>query len=174
MTFGDRTGIIQTRQIGNYGDGTMNIITFHSDLQQSVDIFFEKCFSAVGIPYSPLDRHADIANVEKNYMQNGCFWCLFDNNTLIGTVAVRIIDIENRVIELKRMFVLPEYQGKGYGRMLLEHAIVYARNQQYNKICLDTRKQFSAAQHLYLSNGFQETEKYNDNEHAELFFELVL
>lgn len=121
-----------------------------------------------------MNRHADVADVEQYYMRNGCFWCLFDNGVLIGTVAIRIIDIENKVIELKRMFVLPEYQGRGYGRLLLVHAINYAREQQYKKICLDTRKQFSAAQHLYRSNGFQETEKYNDNEYAELYFELDL
>lgn len=152
----------------------MEIITFKSNMQQSVGDFFEKCFSAVGIPYSPMDRHADIADVEQYYMRNGCFWCMFDNEVLIGTVAVRIIDIDNKVLELKRMFILPEYQGKGYGRLLLEYAIDYARKQQYNRICLDTRKQFSAAQHLYRSSGFQETEKYNDNERAELYFELVL
>lgn len=152
----------------------MEIITFKSNMQQSVGDFFEKCFSAVSIPYSPMDRHADIADVEQYYMRNGCFWCMFDNEVLIGTVAVRIIDVDNKVLELKRMFILPEYQGKGYGRLLLEYAIDYARKQQYNKICLDTRKQFSAAQHLYRSSGFQETEKYNDNERAELYFELVL
>ncbi len=152
----------------------MCIVNFKSDMQQSVEDFFEKCFSAVDIPYSPKDRHADIADVERYYMQNGCFWCLFDNEVLIGTVAVRVNDIQNKVIELKRMFVLPEYQGKGYGRSLLEHAIAYAREQHYNKICLDTRKQFSAAQHLYRSCGFKETAKYNDNERAELFFELIL
>ncbi len=152
----------------------MEIITFKSDMQQSVDAFFEKCFTAVGIPYSPMDRHADVADVEQYYMRNGCFWCLSDNGVLIGTVAIRIIDNESKEIELKRMFVLPEYQGRGYGRLLLVHAINYAREQKYKKIYLDTRKQFSVAQHLYRSNGFQNTEKYNDNEHAELYFELVL
>ncbi len=152
----------------------MEIIAFKSDMQESVNDFLEKCFGAVGIPYSPKDRHADIADVEHNYMSNGCFWCLFIDDVLIGTVAVRIIDIENKVVELKRMFVLPEYQGKGYGRLLLAHAIDYAKEQQYNKICLDTRKQFSAAQHLYRSSGFLETDKYNDNEKAELYFELIL
>ena len=152
----------------------MDIVAFKSDMQQLVGDFFEKCFSAVDIPYSPMDRHSDIADVEQNYMKNGCFWCLFDNEGLIGTVAVRTLDIDDKVIELKRMFVLPEYQGKGYGRLLLEHAINYAREQKYSKICLDTRRQFSAAQHLYRSNGFQETEKYNDNEKAELYFEMIL
>ncbi len=152
----------------------MEIIAFKSIMQKSVEDFFEKCFSAVGILYSPMDRHADIADVEQYYMRNGCFWCLFDNEFLIGTIAVRIIDIDNKVVELKRMFILPEYQGKGYGRLLLEYAIDYAREQQFSRICLDTRKQFSVAQHLYRSSGFQETEKYNDNEHAELYFEFVL
>lgn len=152
----------------------MEILTFNSNMQKSVEDFFEKCFSSVGIPYSPKDRHTDIANVEQYYMQNGCFWCLFDKEILMGTVAIRIIDNENKIIELKRMFVLPEYQGKGCGRLLLNYAIDYARAQQYNKIRLDTRKQFSAAQHLYRSSGFQEIEKYNDNERAELYFELVL
>ena len=77
-----------------------------------------------------MDRHADVADVEQYYMRNGCFWCLFDNEVLIGTVAVRIIDIDNKVVELKRMFILPECQGKGYGRLLLEYAIDYAREQQ--------------------------------------------
>lgn len=152
----------------------MEILAFKSDMQQSVEVFFEKCFSAIGIPYSPKNRHADIADVEKFYMRNGCFWCLFENDILIGTVAVRIINPDDKVVELKRMFVLPEYQGKGFGRLLLEYAIAYAREQQYNKICLDTRKSFSAAQHLYRSSGFKETEKYNNNERAELYYELVL
>lgn len=152
----------------------MDIIAFNSSMQQSVEEFFIKCFSAINIPYSPNDRHSDIADVQQHYMKNGCFWCLFKNEILIGTIALRTIDIENNTAELKRMFVLPEYQGKGYGRLLLNYAIAYAREHNYNKICLDTRKQFSAAQHLYKSTGFQETEKYNDNERAELYFELFL
>ena len=152
----------------------MDIVTFHVDMQEQVNEFFEKCFSAVGIPYSPKDRHADVADVDAHYMDNGCFWCLVDDGKVIGTIAIRKIDDAKRIVELKRMFVLPEFQGNGYGRLLLEHAVKCAREQQYQKMCLDTRKQFSVAQHLYRSVGFQETEKYNDNEHAELYFELEL
>ena len=52
-------------------------------------------------------------------MQSGIFWCLFYEQTLIGTVALRTIDDENKIVELKRMFVLPEYQGKGIGKELV-------------------------------------------------------
>ena len=152
----------------------MDVVKFNVNMQEQVNVFFKKCFSAVGIPYSPKDRHADVANVESHYMTNGCFWCLIDNNNVIGTIAIRKIDDAKRIVELKRMFVLPEFQGNGCGRLLLEHAVKSAREQEYRKICLDTRKQFSVAQHLYRSVGFQETERYNDNEHAELYFELDL
>ncbi len=152
----------------------MDIVVFKGDMQSQVDHFFERCFSEAGIPYSPNDIHADVANVEHAYMKNGCFWCLVDKGKVIGSVAIRVLDSDKQIVELKRMFVLPEYQGNGYGRLLLEHALENAREQKYNKICLDTRKQFSVAQHLYRSIGFQETDRYNDNEHAEVFFELVL
>lgn len=152
----------------------MDIVKFSGGMQEQVNDFFGKCFSAVGIPYSPKDRHADVANVESHYMNNGCFWCLIDDNKVIGTIAIRKIDDAKRIVELKRMFVLPEFQGNGYGRLLLEYAVKCAREQEHKKICLDTRKQFSVAQHLYRSVGFQETERYNDNEHAELYFELDL
>ena len=152
----------------------MDIVKFSVDMQAQVNDFFKQCFSSVGIPYSPKDRHADVANVECHYMNNGCFWCLIDDNHVIGTIAIRKIDDTNRIAELKRMFVLPEFQGNGYGRLLLEHAVKCAREEGYQKICLDTRKQFSVAQHLYRSVGFRETERYNDNEHAELYFEMDL
>lgn len=152
----------------------MQLLEFTIDMQQQVIQFIEKCFVALGWGYSPNSRHIDTADVEKHYMQNGCFWCLFENHVLIGTVAVRTIDFENKILELKRMFVLPEYQGKGYGRQLLKHAIDYAKEQKYNSICLDTRNELATAQHLYKKYGFKQIDKYNNNEYADVYFELKL
>lgn len=42
-------------------------------------------------------------------MNNGCFWCLIDDNNVIGTIAIRKIDDAKGIVELKRMFVLPEF-----------------------------------------------------------------
>ena len=50
-----------------------------------------------------------MANVESYYMNNGCFWCLIDDNNVIGTIAICKIDDAKRIVELKRMFVLPEF-----------------------------------------------------------------
>ncbi len=61
----------------------MDIVKFSVDMQEQVNDFFEQCFSAVGIPYFPKDRHADVANVEEYYLNNGCFWCLLDDKNVI-------------------------------------------------------------------------------------------
>ena len=72
------------------------------------------------------------------------------------------------------MFVLPDYQGKGYGRQLLKHAIDYSKEQKYNSICLDTRNNLTIAQHMYKKYGFKQIDKYNNNEYADVYFELKL
>lgn len=40
----------------------MDIVKFNVDMQEQVNVFFKQCFQSVGIPYSPKDRHTDVAN----------------------------------------------------------------------------------------------------------------
>lgn len=152
----------------------IEIKVYNIKLQQDIEQFFEKCFTDLGWSYEPNGRHSDIANIQNSYMSNGCFWCMYDDSRLIGTVAVRTIDIENEIAELKRLYVLKEEQGNGYGSMLFETALNYARESKFHKICADTRNDRDASQHLMRKHGFDEVSRYNDNQLAELFFELKL
>ena len=152
----------------------IEIRAYNIELQQDIEQFFEKCFTDLGWSYEPNGRHSDIANIQNNYISNGCFWCMYDDSRLIGTVAVRSIDTVNKVAELKRLYVLKEYQGNGYGRMLFETALNHARESRFRKICADTRNDRDASQHLMRKHGFYEASRYNDNQYAELFFELKL
>jgi putative acetyltransferase len=147
---------------------------YNIELQQDIDQFFEKCFTDLRWSYEPNGRHSDIANIQNSYMSNGCFWCIYDDSRLIGTVAVRAIDTKNEIAELKRLYVLKEEQGNGYGSMLFKTALNYARESKFHKICADTRYDRDASQHLMRKHGFDEVSKYNDNQFAELFFELKL
>lgn len=49
---------------------------------------------------------------------------LEERNTLIGYCCVSIYDNGN-IVWVRRIAVKPEYQGKGYGKSLMEQAIVY-------------------------------------------------
>ena len=155
----------------------LELKVFDKNMQQDVENFFQKCFIDLGWGYDSAGRHIDISDIHEAYMRNGCFWCLYESTLLIGTVAVRNISMENtneKIAELKRMFVLKKYQGKGYGRLLLETVITYSRENGFDKILLDTRIELHTAIKLYRKYGFVEIPAYNDNVKAELFFEMKL
>lgn len=147
---------------------------FSDDMQRGIDAFYQKCFTDFGWAYEPRGRHWDTANIRQAYMDGGCMWCLYENSELVGTVAIRTIDKTNNVAELKRLYLLKEYQGLGYGKLLFETALDYAIKGGYARICADTRNDRNASRHLMTTHGFREVSKYNDNQFAELFFELDL
>lgn len=147
---------------------------YNYEMQQDIEHFYYKCFTDLGWGYEPNGRHSDTVNIQKDYMSNGCMWCLYNDNQLVGTVAVRTIDSENEIAELKRLYVLKDCQGQGYGNMLFQKALNYAKENNYKKICADTRKDRNASQHLMRKYGFNEIQKYNENPFAELYFELEL
>lgn len=76
---------------------------------------------------------------------------------------MKILDRANCIGEVKKMAVLPECQGKGYGRLLLDNLIVEARMKSLSTLRLDTMKSYEKALNLYRSTGFCEIERYNDN-----------
>lgn len=148
------------------------IKTYIPSMQLELERFFDSCFAVLGIEYEPQNRHSDILSIADVYMKNGCMWCMFEEGKIIGTSALRTI--EPGIAELKRMYVLPERQGRGYGRLLLQTALKYCKDHGYGKVRLDTRKDLTAANSLYQRSGFKQISKYNDNDFAELFYELDL
>jgi ribosomal protein S18 acetylase RimI-like enzyme len=75
-----------------------------------------------------------------------------------GCVALR--PLQNKICEMKRLYVIPEYQGHGIGRALANSVIGEARKKGYHKMRLDTIESMKAAQRLYFSLGFKTIEAY--------------
>jgi GNAT superfamily N-acetyltransferase len=78
-----------------------------------------------------------------------------------GCVALR--PLQNEICEMKRLFVIPAYQGCGIGRLLAKAVIGEARKLGYQKMRLDTIDSMKAAQGLYYSLGFKPIEAYCPN-----------
>jgi len=96
-----------------------------------------------------------------------------DHESVIGCVAIRRIN--EREGELKRMYVSPEYQGKGFGKILLQKALMLARECNYEKVKLDTLNYMSAAIHLYRQAGFYEIPPYYSNPiSTAVYFEIEI
>jgi N-acetylglutamate synthase-like GNAT family acetyltransferase len=153
---------------------TLELKIYTVSMQPDIDAFYAECMPCIGFAYEPQSHHCDCVHITEVYQKNGQFWCLYDGEVLIGTVAVRGIDTVNKIAELKRLYVHPSRQRDGLGKMLFETGLLYAKDAGFKKICADTRFDRAASRHLMESHGFHKVPQYNNNAFAELFYEVEL
>jgi putative acetyltransferase len=115
----------------------------------------------------------DLDNVQQTYFADGgIFLVLTDDEQLIGTGAIRRID--DRTCELKRLWLLFPYHGKGLGYRLLQELLAFARDRGYRRVRLETdRDAQSRAYQLYKRLGFYEITRYSDNT-SDAALEMIL
>ena len=91
-----------------------SIVEFEPEYQEKVWKFLEKCLPESGRTFDLSGRHREYLDIGNSYEK---FWCLFDGEAITGTVALkRMNDTE---IELKSLYLLEKYHGRGLGRQLL-------------------------------------------------------
>lgn len=95
----------------------------------------------------------EIANLPGIYAPPlGCSLLARENGTPVGCVA--FAPRGKTVVELKRMFVVPEARGKGVGVQLVETLIEQAYARKAERIVLDSYHTMVDAHHIYRSFGF--------------------
>ncbi len=138
---------------------------YHDDLLQ----FLEVCLPQSGRRFELDGRHKMYDKVEEYFE---VFWCLFDKEQIIGTVALKRLNDD--CCELKALYLLEQYHKNGLGYRLLKTAIEKARQNGYKKMYLDTLSTSRNAIALYEKAGFVRTQRYNANDTADVFMELKL
>lgn len=142
---------------------------FSPQMQGAVVQFLSEVFPESGKVFEPEGRHVAFADIERNFIG---FWCLFDDEQLIGTVAVK--RLSENVCELKGMYIYKKYHRQEFGRRLAETAVNFAREMGFGKMVLDTVSTYENAMRLYEKLGFVPTERYNDNQKADVFMSMEL
>jgi putative acetyltransferase len=92
---------------------------------------------------------------------SGCLLLASRDDEWVGCCALRRFSDE--VCEMNRLYIKPEVRGADLGRRLTERLVAKARALGYRRMVLDTLEGMVAAQTLYRSLGFRETEPYYFN-----------
>ncbi len=96
-----------------------------------------------------------------------------EQDKVCGCVALR--KFSDQAGELKRMYIQPGYQKRGIGKMLLEQALLLAKECNYTMVKLDTLNSMIPAINLYKQAGFYETPPYYHNPiETAVYFEKVI
>ncbi len=83
------------------------------------------------------------------------------NDEFVGVLCMR--DLGNSVSEIKRMYVKPNFRGKGLGRKMLNKVANEAKRLGFRFLRLDTVPDMESAIHLFVSEGFYEIEDFGTN-----------
>ena len=104
----------------------------------------------------------DMDDIQKSYFENGgLFLAMFDDDEMICTGAIRRIDDET--CELKRLWLLHDYQRQGLGYRMLNELLKIARDRGYKRMWLQTDIEAqNRAVNFYRQIGFHEIPHYGE------------
>ena len=82
----------------------------------------------------------------------------YENEKAIGCGAFKVKD--NQTVEIKRMFVNPNFRSKGVASLVLKELELWAKGDNYSIIILETGRKLENAISLYKKSGYSITKNY--------------
>lgn len=143
---------------------SLSIIAAESPAQiaQARELFLEYANSLnFSLCFQSFDQ--ELAGLPGDYAPpNGRLLLAEYDGQLAGCIALH--KLEAGISEMKRLYLRPEFRGKGLGRALAEHLIDEARRIGYQCMRLDTvEPAMQDAVALYRRLGFREIPPYREN-----------
>ena len=89
----------------------------------------------------------------------------YDNNKPVGCGAIR--EYSNDLMEIKRMYVLPEKRGKGIASAVLKELETWSKELGFSTLILETGNKQTEAIALYKKTGYHITPNYGKYENVE-------
>lgn len=106
-----------------------------------------------GLEPEPALTDADVEDIDLHYGHPRSYFCIAEyDGRPVATGALR--KISDSRCELRKMYLLKAFRGKGIGKALLLHLIARSREMSYCEITLETASVLQEAIQLYRQFGF--------------------
>lgn len=163
--------------------------TIKRNLTTSTDSVSIRPFSAKDIDYV-ISRHKTLYRLESNlssaafsdYIDEGihrfvqnfdkekdCMFILEYQGNPAGSVA--IVHTKEKAAQFRYFFLEPEMRGRGLGNKLMDRALDFCREKEYQQVFLWTISAQKVARHLYKCKGFEITQTHENNEWGDVVLE---
>ncbi|WP_329805714.1 GNAT family N-acetyltransferase [Flavobacterium facile] len=103
-----------------------------------------------------LDNFYSIENLENQMNNDQIFELLLDDNKVVGFVAYEFNCNGAGLLKIHKIYLLPETQGKGFGKFMIDEVIKIAKNNQQKGVFLNVNK-YNKAKLFYEKLGFTAT-----------------
>lgn len=116
-------------------------------------------FGAVGEGFGPGDLEVDNLSASYTKETKSLYVVACIENKIVGGCGIAEFDNQNKICELRKLFLLPEARGHGIGKQLVLKCLEYAKQNDFTHCYLDTLKTMVAARKLYEQLGFSYLDK---------------
>ena len=132
------------------------------DDHATVEALFREYVSSLTEDISFQNVDEELSGLPGKYARpGGVVLIAWDGAAAAGAIACRMF--EPGVAEMKRLYVRPDFRGRGLGRDLANELIEHARERGYRTMLLDTLASMASARALYRDLGFAPVEPYYEN-----------
>lgn len=109
-----------------------------------------------GLAWEPLGADRDVLQVEEYYLGvGGEFWVIEHQGQLVGTGAYYPIHRAAKAVEIRKMYILSTFRGRGLGKYLLQKLEKAITARGFEQIWIETASVLVEAVKLYESCGYQ-------------------
>lgn len=112
-------------------------------------------FAEYGMTFEPSGFDVDLTAIREHYVaRGGWFAVLTDDEQVVGTVAA--LPRGEGVCEVKRLYLRPEYRGRGHGRALMDYVLAWARERGFDTVIAWSDARLVRAHRMYEGLGFEQ------------------
>lgn len=116
-------------------------------------------FGATGDGFGPGDDEVLEMSAHYHPEENSKYLILLLDDRVVGGCGLSPFNHSKTICELKKLFLLPEARGRGFGKTIAGKILTFAKNVGYTQCYLDTLSSMTSAISLYEELGFTHLSK---------------